>query len=416
MPALPLASGRSIEPPTDASVASMKWLTRVSIPLCVLSLSLSLPACGSTGGDVDVSTFVWTEINGDAPWQRRAGLHVVELNNRLFLMGGRTPLDSPLPIIADIWADVWVSDDRGVSWDKILDSDTEGHWPERAYFQAVTLNGFMYVLGGQNSGFDPTFYNDVWRSTDGVAWTQMTANAGWDTRAGLRAVTFRNEIYIFGGSQNDDEAIVEIGDPPVRILYNDVWKSADGAEWTQMTDDAPWEPRAGAVVVVKGDYMILLGGEEGFVCDPPDCPYFNDVWRSKDGAEWELVTAAAGWSPRPGHQCGVVSDKIVCFGGFGQPTNPMDVWVSDDGEEWEQISDSPWNATSSYDVKYDFDSLVLRQGLRGPAAIYTFGGDREASFVAPDPSLVDHDVWSFGAPAPPDDDDERGDDDEGFDD
>ena len=80
----------------------------------------------------------------------------------------------------------------------------------------------------QNSGFDPTFYNDVWRSTDGVAWTQMTANAGWDTRAGLRAVTFRNEIYIFGGSQNDDEAIVEIGDPPVRILYNDVWKSADG--------------------------------------------------------------------------------------------------------------------------------------------------------------------------------------------
>lgn len=98
--------------------------------------------------------------------------------------------------------------------------------------------------------------------------------------------------------------------------------------------------------------MYLLGGEAGFLCDPEPCelPYFNDVWCSSDGAEWELVTESAGWSPRLGHQCAVSFEHIVCWGGFGLPKNPMDVWVSPNGADWEQVSDSPWNAERSDDV------------------------------------------------------------------
>jgi hypothetical protein len=64
--------------------------------------------------------------------------------------------------------------------------------------------------------------------------------------------------------------------------------------------------------VSKDGYIYLLGGERGFSCcfDPasPCQPatatlYYNDVWRSRDGASWQLVTASAGWSARPGHQC-----------------------------------------------------------------------------------------------------------------
>jgi hypothetical protein len=96
----------------------------------------------------------------------------------------------------------------------------------------------------------------------------------------------------------------------------------------------------------------VLGGEDGFLCtfgsQGPVCPYYNDVWRSADGATWTLV------------------------------------------------SESPWNADGSEDVKYDFDSLVVRGGPGGlRPSIVTFGGDREASFTAPDPSLVDDEVWRF---------------------
>jgi len=95
-------------------------------------------------------------------------------------------------------------------------------------------------------------------------------------------------------------------------------------------------------------------------------------------------------------------DTFLCFGGFGFPTDPFvpahprDLWASRDGATWTLVSESPWNADGSEDVKYDFDSLVVRGGPGGQRpSIFTFGGDREASFVAPDPSLVDDEVWRF---------------------
>ena len=156
------------------------------------------------------------------------------------------------------------------------------------------------------------FFNDVWRSGNGRDWACLTTNAAWHGRAGLSSVVLNDEIYVLGGSFNDDSSIV--GGPPARVYFNDVWKSRDGANWVSVTTNAPWAPRAGAAVVAKGGYIYLLGGEDGFLCDtnrPDRCPpYFNDVWRSRDGANWELVTAAAAWPSRPGHQAVVLANNI----------------------------------------------------------------------------------------------------------
>ena len=160
------------------------------------------------------------------------------------------------------------------------------------------------------------------------------------------------------------------------------------------------------MVVTRGERLYMLGGEFGFLCEPlPDCnqPYLNDVWSSTDGVSWEEVTPAAGWAPRPGHQCGVLQGTFVCFGGFGFPENPVDVWVSADGAAWEELLAPPWDARSSEDIKYDFDIIVTgSDGADTDSAIYTFGGDRE-TFDFDDPLnylRIDDDVWKF---APPED-------------
>jgi hypothetical protein len=389
------------------------------LTVAVLTLATaSSTEAGNGKSGPDFESYQWSLIKEsdrfDGSWTPRAGLQVVELHNRFYLMGGRTPNPPSVPpIIGDsvIWGDVWTSEDRGATWVKILDTNTPGHWPARAYFQTVTRGSSMYVLGGQNFRAGPVecppgvpvcsdFFNDVWRSNDGVHWTQMTSDAGWEPRAGLSSVVFGGELFVMGGSQNDDSSIGGPGGP-ARLYFNDVWKSRDGSSWELVTDDAPWAPRAGAVVVVKNGYMYLLGGEEGFICDPlPFCdpPYFNDVWRSRDGANWELVTDDADWSPRPGHQAAVLLNHIILFGGFGLLENPMDVWVSKDGANWKQVSDSPWNADSQGDIKYDFDVLAVRGGRRGlRPSIFTFGGDRETfDFADPTNFLnVDNDVWQF---------------------
>jgi hypothetical protein len=331
-------------------------------------------------------------------------------------MGGRTPLDPAVvgfPGASILWNDVWTSDDLGTSWQPALPPGDFGQFPARAYFQAVTKGSSMYVLGGQNFKVIPNpnpapgappfisssdFFNDVWRSRDGVHWTPLTTNAPWSPRAGLSSVVFKGELYVLGGSINDDSSI--IGGPPQRVYFNDVWRSRDGVNWTPATTNAPWAPRAGAGVVEKDGYLYLLGGDSGFLCAPQPCdlPYFNDVWRSRDGANWERVTPAAGWSPRPGHQAVVLQDQILVFGGFGLPFNPSDMWASRNGRDWTQVSDAPWNAMSTDDIKYDFDALVVHGGKGGlRPSIFTFGGDRETfNFADPLNYLrVDNDVWRW---------------------
>jgi hypothetical protein len=390
------------------------------------------PAGPATPTIEELAAFSWAQTAPDAPWRARAGLRVVDLNGRLILLGGRTPNQSTIPGDSVIWGDVWASDDQGATWVDLLEGAT-APWPARGYFQAVVKDGMIYVIGGQDFGLeknpfcalleqglepppglgiDPdapcpeflpssNFFNDVWRSADGITWEQVTEAAPWEPRAGLSAAVLGEHIYVLAGSQNDDTSIVGAGGP-ARIYYQDVWRSADGAEWELMTEAAPWEPRAGAATVVRDDLLFLFGGEDGFTCEPlPDCeaPYFNDVWVTADGATWEQVTAAAGWSPRPGHVCELVGNQFLCFGGFGLLQNPTDMWVSNDGAEWSELTTNPWGSADPTAMRYDFDALVIDDPETGPQVL-TFGGDRETfDFTDPENYLrIDNDVWTF-APA-----------------
>jgi hypothetical protein len=405
----------------------------ISMLVAVLTVAAAVQA-GATGRGNDFDSYDWTEVNEGAPWSARAGLEAVAVGKSFYVLGGRTPNpwvappNGPLPGDSTLQGDVWRSDDRGASWRQVLATDDENHWPARAYHEVVTRGRTMFLLGGQNISVvnnpdcewfeqppcgppffqSSEFFDDVWSSKDGVNWTELTDNAPWAGRAGLSAAVFKGEIYVMGGSYVDDPAIGGSGE---RVVLNDVWKSRDGKHWEKVKDRAPWDPRAGAAVVVKGSHMYLLGGEKAFLptAEEPQ-PYFNDVWRTADGSNWEQVTASAGWSPRPGHTCDVLRGSIVCFGGFGlstnpaesfEPSNPMDVWVSRDGAQWRELEGPPWNASDPAEIKYDYDTVVAPSGPNGRGrAIYTFGGDRETfNFFDPTQWLnVDNDVWRFSLP------------------
>ena len=399
-----------------------------------VSAVLAFGVVFAEGGATNIESYTWTNVRPTAPfdptmWAPRAGLQAVELRNDLYVMGGRGPFSFETETV--LYGDVWKSTDVGATWTRTASNA----WPARGYFGAVTHRGRIFVIGGQNfstrpnPGFpdgcpglppgvpclpiipDSTFFDDVWSSRDGVTWIQETADAPWEGRAGLSVVVHAGAIYVFGGSQGDDVSTGGSG----RVLFNDVWMSRDGRNWTEVTSEAPWAPRAGAAVVSKDGYLYLLGGEKGFTCgfDPasPCQPatatlYFNDVWRSRDGASWTRVTSAAGWSARPGHQCVVLLDQIVCFGGYGEvpglppvPANPTDMWTSRDGRWWRQLGSPaapPWNGTNAADMRYDFDALVMSGGRRGlRPSIMTFGGDRERFGIPSNVNafLIENDVW-----------------------
>lgn len=401
--------------------------------ISVLSLMCLFSAGQATADNRDkkserppFETFTWSpvrETNFFDPfmWEPRAGLQALELHGHLFVIAGRKPILDPFnPFASEVFGDVWVSNDDGSSWTELIaDAEADGLWRRRAYFDAVLHKGEMCLLGGQNYLAEGSeFFNDVWCSPNGYDWQERTAAASWTGRAGLGAASFKGRLWVMAGSKNDDEDI-NGGD---RIFFNDVWFSANGGrKWKQATADAAWPARAGGVVIAKGPYLYLLGGEVGFD-DPSE--YLNDVWRTHNGIDWELMTDNAPWSPRPGHKCSVVADYIVCTGGFGVPANPSDVWVSRNGADWEPVNFTPWNnfpgspfsclppappALPGFvcdNVRYDFDMLTRplegagnsRRSRTPSFEILTFGGDRETFFLPSEVNIfrVENDVWRFG--------------------
>jgi hypothetical protein len=167
---------------------------------------------------------------------------------------GRWPLTLQ-PVIGfndDLWmmsqTNAWSSSD-GLNWTHYQKADWGGRiWQEYAFF-----SNRLWMFGGLSYG-DRVPLNDVWSSPDGVNW-EKAGNAEWSPRKGHRIVVFRDKLWLFGGADRVNQ------DFSTDHSLNDVWRSDDGLRWTQMAAAASWSPREEAKVVVLKEQLYLLGGQ-----------------------------------------------------------------------------------------------------------------------------------------------------------
>ena len=172
--------------------------------------------------------------------------------------------------------DVWRSSNPGNAngWERVAESDSVG-WTGRMLTMPVSHGGALYVMGGQNgliggppypftSALTPTFYNDVWKSTDGGAtWTRILANAPWSSRGVTKAVSHNGRIWVIGGGHYPT-GTAEPGGPSYvtsnpRTFFAEVWSSADGITWTQHAN-APFSPRQYPAIATWDNRIWVVGG------------------------------------------------------------------------------------------------------------------------------------------------------------
>lgn len=67
-----------------------------------------------------------------------------------------------------------------------------------------------------------------------------------------------------------------------------------GENWVEVTQGAPWGPRARHASLETQDAAWVLGGSDGETLH-------NDVWYTEDGRNWNPAGNAAGWTPRENH-------------------------------------------------------------------------------------------------------------------
>ena len=278
------------------------------------------------------SNEVWRSSDGGLTWDQVADaakrfsparkLHSpVVLGEDIYVIAGRSSTTSR--------RDVWKSSDRGVSWNRAA---ANAGFSARYFATVGVLNGALYLMGGfQGIG---AYLNDVWRSTDGVTWTEVTNT----TAARFVGRLGHASVVLPGSGSGGADELYYIGGFPTAGEAQNVYKSGDGGTWTQLTPVPGFaNNRYSHTAVVLGGDIYLIAGQEG---STPK----RDVWKSQDkGATWSRITAAAGFGLRTQHSSVVNGGAMYLIGGSrGAPTElHNDVWRSTDGAAWVNVHENP---------------------------------------------------------------------------
>jgi hypothetical protein len=251
----------------------------------------------------------WTQATAAAQWGRRSKHTSLVYNNKMWVIGGWD--DTAAAYVNDVWYSL-----NGVSWTQ---ATVHTQWRERYNHTSLIYNNQMWVIGGYYYDVTSYYFNDVWYSSDGTNWTQATTAAQWRRRYGHTSLVFNNPL------NPSQQAMWVIGGDETLDLFNDVWYSSDGTNWTQATGAAQWGKRYNHTSLVYNNQMWVIGGWDGTTGGR-----FNDVWYSANGITWTQATGAAQWGKREDHTSLVYNNQMWVIGGYDGTAGAYvsDVWYS----------------------------------------------------------------------------------------
>jgi len=232
--------------------------------------------------------------------------------------------------------ELWASDD-GLTWRR---THAETPWSVRSgYF--VEHDGQLRMIGGlwhPDTMGGSVAYNDVWVSADGESWTQVLEATPFSARISPWLLSHAGRIYVMGGIA-EDLAVMEDGR---RRYRQEVWSSADGAEWVREAEDCPFPPRGSPGLGSFGGRIWVMGGLYAGL-EPREQRGMTDLWSSADGRTWtehEVQAAGAPWLPQFGQRLRVLDGTFWMFAGedaddtFRGMGFPPQLWRSEDGVRW----------------------------------------------------------------------------------
>jgi N-acetylneuraminic acid mutarotase len=216
------------------------------------------------------------------------------------------------------------------SWDPF--GEIEG----RCCHSALSFEDKIWLIGGVYE------LNDVWYSNDGKYWTCATANAEFGARHYHTSIVYNDKMWVFAGYPNK----------------SDVWYSDSGEKWTSVTSSAPFGSRSGHTTVVFNNAIYLIGGNNNVAWYDQNVKFYNDVWYSRNGIDWELICPSAPFPGRTYHASTVFDGKIWVIGGIDGINDLNDCWSSKDGINWVKETDSAAFTPRRYHSVLSYDSAL----------------------------------------------------------
>ncbi|MBN1516140.1 hypothetical protein JXA32_06190 [Candidatus Sumerlaeota bacterium] len=290
----------------------------------------------------------WTQTSGLSDMNVHSEHTSVVFDGKIWVLGGRLDTSSRM-------CDSWYSSD-GETW------TTTRIFNQRARHSSVVFDDKIWVIGGHDVDGSSS-RNDVWFTQTGSTWTLATVCAPFSKRYWHTSVVYDNKIWVIGGRSYSEET-------HSFESYNDVWNSTDGVHWTEVTTSATFAPRCAHSSIVYDNKMWIIGGSSGgrevwYSTDGANWTlatgsavfldrfahssvvYDNkmwvisghypsidaDVWYSSDGVTWTGAAEhiAAYWG---GLTTVVYQDKMWNLCGAEKDASLSSVYYSTDGDMW----------------------------------------------------------------------------------
>jgi hypothetical protein len=102
----------------------------------------------------------------------------------------------------------------------------------------------MYLAGGIDAS-QTVVGNTIRYSINGESWNESAG--AFSARAFASMENINNSLYLFGGNN----LVIRLGD---------VWKSTDGLTFEQVTTEAGYLPRSSHAVAVSDKKLCIIGG------------------------------------------------------------------------------------------------------------------------------------------------------------
>jgi hypothetical protein len=267
---------------------------------------------------------------------------------------------------------VWTSGD-GLNWHEEVSSQarTSPPWARGWGYSALTVfNGQMWQTGGR--GLVSEGVPDIWSTADGTNWVNTTQNAPWTGRYRHTSLAYDGRMWVMGGHQSTTGY----------MAMNDVWSSTDGVNWTQAATVYPdiWSQRFDHAAVVYNGRMWVMGGRGQISWSGGG---LNDVWSSADGVHWVQETANAPWDPRWHFTVTEYAGRLWLIGGGNADFTYGDVWSTTDGRDW-RFEGQPWYWRSGHQT-------VAKDGR-----LWVIGGGMVPIEYQSSSMVQQGGVWSYG--------------------
>jgi hypothetical protein len=310
-----------------------------------------------------MARYQWIKVVDPAPFAGRDGAGLLAYDGAMWLIGGwskRSKVHFPRICSNDVWRSV-----DGLQWGMVKPNsfidetfNAAADWEGRHTAGYAVFEGRMWILGGDCN--QRHYQPDVWNSRDGRQWTRICHGDAlpWGRRVLHHSLVFKDWLWVMGGQAMT--AFV----PGPDAFHNDIWRSRDGRNWEQVKPLSPhWSPRGmiGHFAVFR-DRMWIIGGGTYDTPNHPTRLFFNDVWSSGDGVTWTCHLQQAPWAPRQYHEVAAWDDRLWVLEGWDGRSNRKDVWHSTDGEHWEELPDTPWKPRHAASVCVFDDALWVIAG------------------------------------------------------